>query len=94
MRKVNPKKLKYDKIVSVKEAVRTAPTLFCVVLRRSLLEHNSPSKTISPSLKRSVQHIVNKVSKDLTTRQLGSDMDETSTVQRCQCVFRAYAQAQ
>ena len=68
-------KLKYDQRVSIKEAARTAPTLFCAVLRRNLLEHESPSKTIF--LKCSVEHMVYKVRKDLTAKQLGADMDDS-----------------
>ncbi len=42
------KKLKYDQpeIVSVHEAAKTAPTLLGAVLRRNLLDHESPTKTI------------------------------------------------
>ena len=42
-----------------------------------MLEHESPSKTILPSLKRSVEHIVSKVRKELTAKHLGSGMDDT-----------------
>ena len=71
------KKLKYDQIVSVKEAVKTAPTLSGAVLRRNLLEHHSPSKTIPPCLKRSVEHLVYRVRKDLTKQQLGAEVDDS-----------------
>ena len=67
----------YVQRVSVKDAAKTAPTLSCAVLHRNLLEYHSPSKTISPSLSRSVQHIVHKVRKDLTANHLGSEMDDT-----------------
>ena len=50
--KDDSKNLKYDQIVSVVEAVKTAPTLSGSVLRRNLLDHDSPTKTIPVQLKR------------------------------------------
>ena len=61
----------------MKEASKTAPTLSSAVLSRNLLEHESPSKTIAPSLSRSVQHINYKVCKDMTAKQVGSETDDT-----------------
>ena len=40
------KKLKYDQIISVVEAAKTAPTLSGAMLRRNLCDHRSPTKTI------------------------------------------------
>ena len=71
------KKLTYVQRVSVKEAAKTAPTLSGAALRRNLGDHNSLTKNIPPSLKRSVQHIVYKVRKDMTTKHLGSDVDDS-----------------
>ena len=71
------KKLTYVQRVSVKEAAKTAPTLSSAVLRRNLSDHRSPTKTIAPSLQRSVQHIVYKVRKDMTAQRLGADVDDS-----------------
>ena len=73
---MNPKYSRTTR-VSVKKAAESAPTLSRAVLRRNMLEHESQSKTISPSLKRSVEHIVSKVRKELTAKHLGSEMDDT-----------------
>ena len=45
------------------------------VLRRNLLEHERPSKTIPPSLKRSAQKIVYTIRKPVTSKQLGFALD-------------------
>ena len=52
------KTLKYDQIVSVVDAVKTAPTLSGSVLRRNLCDHNSPTKTTPVQLKRCVERRV------------------------------------
>jgi hypothetical protein len=64
------KKLKYDQIVSVVEAAKTAPTLSGAVLRRNLMDHESPTKTIPPQLERCVQRIVQNVRKQVTHQHL------------------------
>ncbi len=65
-----PKKLKYNKIVSVVEAVKTALTLSSSVFRRNLLDHDSPTKTIPPQLQCCVQRIVQNVRKQVTKQHL------------------------
>ena len=45
------KNLTHHQIVSVVEAAKTAPTLSGSVLRRNLMDHNSPTKTIPVELK-------------------------------------------
>ena len=64
------KTLKYDPIVSVVEAVKTAPTLSGSVLRRNLLDHDSPTKTIPVHLKQCVERRVYSCRKDMTKKQL------------------------
>ena len=71
------KKLTYAQRVIVKEAAKTAPTLSGAALRRNLGDHDSPEKKIAPSLKRSVQHIVYKVRKDMGAKHLGSETDDS-----------------
>jgi hypothetical protein len=71
------KKLTYVQRVIVKEAAKTAPTLSGAALRRNLGDHDSPEKKIAPSLKRSVQHIVYKVRKDMGAKHLGSETDDS-----------------
>ena len=61
-----PTKLKYDQIVSVVEAAMTAPTLSGAVLRRDLMDHESPTKSIRPQLQRCVQRIFQNVRKQVT----------------------------
>ena len=72
-----------------------------MVLCRNLLEHNSPSKTVSPSLKRYIQLHMNRIRKELTHHQLhGFDLDNsfsqlsTFAEQNQFSVFRSFAQAQ
>ena len=71
------KKLTYVQKVFIKEAAKTAPTLSGVAIRRNLGDHDSPEKKIAPSLKRSVQHIVYKVRKDMGAKHLGSETDDS-----------------
>jgi hypothetical protein len=72
------KKLKYDQIVSVHEAAKTAPTLSGAVLRRNLLDHDSPTKTIPPQLQRCVQRIVQNVRKQVTQQHVdGFDLEDS-----------------
>ncbi len=58
----------YDQIVSVVEAAKTASesTLSSSVLRRNLMDHDSPTKTIPPQLQCCVLRIVQKVRKQVT----------------------------
>ena len=62
--------MKYDHIISVVEAVKTAPTLSGAVLRRNLLDYDSPTKTIPVRLKRCVERLVYSCWKDMTKKQL------------------------
>ena len=72
------KKLKYDQFVLVVEAVKTAPTLSCAVLRRNLLDHASQTKTIPVQLKRCVERRVYSARKDLTKKHVdGFELDDT-----------------
>ena len=72
------KKLKYDQIVSVHEAAKTAPTLSGAVLRRNLLDHDSPTKTILQQLQRCVQRIVQNVRKQVTQQHVdGFDLKDS-----------------
>ena len=66
MTTIVPKNLTHQQIVSVVEAAKTAPTLSGTVLRRNLMDHNSPTKTIPVQLKRCVQRRVYSVRKELT----------------------------
>ena len=92
------KPLKYDQIVSVVEAVKTAPTLSCAVLRRNLLDHDSPIKTIPAQLKRFVKRLVYSARKDMTKNQLDgfalSDSFGSLTVFSEQNLFSALSRKQ
>ena len=71
-------KLTYDQIVSVVEAVKTAPTLSGAVLRRNLLDHASQTKTIPVQLKRCVERRLYSARKDLTKKHVdGFELDDT-----------------
>ena len=72
------KKLTHQQIAAVVEAAKTARTLSCTVLRRNLMDHNSPTKTIPVEVKRCVQRRVNRVRKEMTTQHLdGFDLSDT-----------------
>ena len=60
----------YQQIVSLVEAVKTAPTLSGPVLRRNLCDHNSPTKTMPVELERCVERRVCSCRKDMTKKQL------------------------
>ena len=64
------KTLTYNQIVSVVEAVKTAPSLSGAVLRRNLCDHNSPTKTIPVELKRCFERRVYFVRKELTKQHV------------------------
>ena len=67
------KKLTYDQIVSVVEAVKTAPTLSGAVLRRNLLDHGSQTKTIPVQLKRCVERRVYAARKEVSSWTIALD---------------------
>jgi hypothetical protein len=72
------KRLKYAQMVAIREAVVTAPQLSAVQLRRNMLQHDSPTKTIPPELLRSVRHQVYRTRKELGARQLkGFELDDS-----------------
>jgi hypothetical protein len=76
------KKLKYNQIVLVHEAAKTAPTtaptLSGAVLRRNLLDHDSSTKIIPPQLQRCVQRIVQNVRKQVTQQHVdGFDLKDS-----------------
>ena len=52
------------------EAAKTEPTLSGSVLRRNLMDHNSPTKSIPVEVKRCVQRRVNRVRKEMTKQHL------------------------
>ena len=64
------KTLTYREINSVVEAVKTAPTMPGSEIRRNLLDHDSPTKTIPVKLKRCVERRVYSARKNMTKKQL------------------------
>ena len=78
MTRMIPKTLMYEQIVSVVEAIKTAPTLSGAVLRRNLLDHESQTKTIPAQLKRCVEGLVYSAWKDMTKKQAdGFELDDS-----------------
>jgi hypothetical protein len=65
------KYLKYEQIISLSEAAITAPNLSGSAIRRNMLLHDSPSKTIAPEHRRSVMRRVRHARKNFTAKQLG-----------------------
>ncbi len=65
------KYLKYDQIISLSEAADTAPNLSEAVIRRNLLMHDRPTKTIGVQHRESVRRRVRHARKNMTTKQLG-----------------------
>jgi hypothetical protein len=73
--KDNSKTSEYVQVVSVVEAVKSAPTLSCAALRRNLQDHDSPTKTIPVELKRCVERVC---CAKITKKQLdGFYLDDT-----------------
>jgi hypothetical protein len=66
------KYLKYEQIISLSEAAVTVPNLSAVVIRRNLLMHDSPTKTIGVEHRQSVCSSVRRARKNMTAKQLGS----------------------
>ncbi len=64
------KYLKYDQIISLSEAAITAPNLSGSAIRRNMLLHDSPTKTIGAEQSRCVMRRVRHALKNLTTKQL------------------------
>ncbi len=72
------KKLKYDQIVAIRDAVVTAHQLSAATLRRNMEMHDSPTKTIPAEHMRSFQHQVYRARKKLCAKQLkGFEMDDS-----------------
>jgi hypothetical protein len=63
--------IKYDQIISLTEASVKVPSLSCSVIRKNMLMHNSPSKTIGLQHKRCIMRQVRQARKNLTKKQLG-----------------------
>ncbi len=59
------KKLKYEQMVAIRDAVVTALQLSAAMLRRNMQLHDSPTKTIQAEHMRSFQHQVYSASKKL-----------------------------
>jgi hypothetical protein len=68
------KYLKYVPIISLSEAAITAPNLSVSVIRRNMLLHDSPAKTIGAEHSQCVMLRVRHARKNLTTKQLGGFM--------------------
>jgi hypothetical protein len=72
------KKLKYEQMVAIRDAVVTAPQLSAAMLRRNMQMHGSPTKTIPAEHLRSFQHQVYRARKTLCAQQLkGFDLDDS-----------------
>ncbi len=72
--KYRSKYLKYDQIISLSDEAIIAPNLSSSAIRRNMLLHDSPTKTIGAEHSRSVMRRVRHAHKNLTTRQLGEFM--------------------
>jgi hypothetical protein len=59
-------------MISLSEAAVTAPNLSAAVIRRNLLMHESPTKTIGVQHHHSVSRSVRRACKNMTAKQLGS----------------------
>jgi hypothetical protein len=66
------KYLKYDQIISLSEAAVTAPNLSEAVIRRNLLMHDRPTKTIGVQHRQRVSRRVRRARKNMTVKQLCS----------------------
>jgi hypothetical protein len=64
------KKLKYEQMVAIRDAVVTAPQLSASMLRRNMQMHDSPTKTIPAEHMRSFQHQVYRARKTLCAQQI------------------------
>jgi hypothetical protein len=72
------KYVKYNQIISLTEAAVTAPNLSAAVIRRNMLLHESPTKTISVQHRHSVTRRVRCARKNMTAKQLGCVIMEDS----------------
>jgi hypothetical protein len=72
------KKLKYEQMVAIRDAVVTAPQLSASMLRRNMKLHDSPTKTIPAEHMRSFQHQVYRSRTKLCAQQLkGFNLDDS-----------------
>ncbi len=72
------KKLKYEQMVAIRDAVVTAPQLSACMLRRNMQMQDSPTKTIPEHLL-SFQHQVYRARKKLCAQQLkGFNLDDSN----------------
>ena len=72
------KKLKYNQVLAIRDAVVTAPQLSARVLRRNMTLHDSSTKTIAQEHLRSFWHQVYRACKELCAKQLkGFEIDDT-----------------
>jgi hypothetical protein len=73
------KKLKYEQIVAIRDAVVTAHQLSAAMLRRNMeMHHDSLTKTIPAEHMRSFQHQVYQARKNLCAKQLkGFNLDDS-----------------
>jgi hypothetical protein len=70
--------LTIQQILSIQQAARTAPGVSAAQLRRNMLTHNSPTKTIGPEHARKIQRIVLKEHKKVMEEQLqGAAVDDS-----------------
>ena len=69
------KGLSHTQIVAVQEASRSAPKVSPAQLRRNLLTHDSPTKTIGPEHMRRVQRIVQNARRRVQEVQLQYNLD-------------------
>ncbi len=72
------KKLKYEQMVAIRDAVVTAQQLSAAMLRRNMEMHEKPTKTIPAEHMRSFQHQVYRARKKLCAKQLnGFNLDDS-----------------
>ncbi len=62
---------KYEQIISLSEAAVTVLNLSAAVIRRNLLMHDSPTKTIGVEHRQSVCRRVRRARKNMTAKRLG-----------------------
>ncbi len=67
-------KLTIEQRLAVQEAARTAPGVSAAQLRRNMLTHDSPTKTIGPEHARKIQHLVYKERKKKQQQMLQGEV--------------------
>jgi hypothetical protein len=72
------KKLKYEQMVAIRDAVVTVPQLSAAMLRRNMQIYDNPTNTIPAEHMRSFQHQVYLACKNLCAKQLkGFELDDS-----------------